>query len=104
MSTGTAYTVTFADGTTFDTILNGNNYMVAGDVVAQVSAANSKSVTIKDADGNVVETYNNPVIMRNAYDPDENETGICLRALTDEERTQAALEARLSYLEMIGGV
>jgi hypothetical protein len=95
------YTIAFADGTSFGPAeLNGNNYVVSGDVSDAVNAASKKSVTVDGSDGSHVE-FKNATVNANVVGGD---TYLFIEEESKSKRYEDSVEARLTYLEMmIGG-
>lgn len=97
------YKITLADGTVYDNVTtNGNVYMIndADAVNVFAVAANLKTVTIESSDG-IVETLNNAVVDRNVLM--DGKASIAIREPSADFLRYAELDARISYLEMMGG-
>lgn len=97
------YKITLANGKVYEGVtMNGNNYVIDDATAVNVFAvpANLKKVTIEGSDG-VVETINNAILDNNSLY--NGKTMIVMREMSADALRYAELDARISYLEMMGG-
>lgn len=97
------YKITLANGKVYEGVtMNGNNYVIDDATAVNVFAvpANLKRVTIEGSDG-AVETINNAILDNNSLY--NGKTMIVMREMPADALRYAELDARISYLEMMGG-
>lgn len=97
------FKITLANGMVYENVtMNGNVYMINDPEAVNVFAvaANLKTVKIESSDG-IVEVLNNAVVDRNVLM--DGKASIAVREKSADALRYAELDARISYLEMMGG-
>ena len=95
------YTIVLTDGTTLENLeLNGNNFISEKIIEDSVFDDNLDTVTISN--GDVVESYNNMVLISNRVDG--GKSWFILGERTPQELHDMKIEAKIQYLAMMCGV
>lgn len=97
----TIYTIKLADGTKIENVhLNGNNYVVSGEIEAEVFDGNCAPLTIEH-DGEVDVHDHAELVQVMKYG---TETWIVFRDLSEEEITTERNRADIEYIAMMANI